>query len=40
VVQAILVAISGRRPEDLTPQDYLDLMRRVGFKPRVEILNP
>ena len=40
VVQAILVAISDRRPEDLTPQDYLDLMRRVGFKPRVEILNP
>ncbi len=40
VVQAILLAISGRRPEDLTPQDYLDLMRRVGFNPRVEILNP
>ena len=40
VVQAILVAISGRRPEDLAPQDYLTLMRQVGFRPRVEILNP
>lgn len=40
VVQAVLVAVSGRRPEALTPQDYLDLMQRVGFKPRVEILNP
>lgn len=39
-LQAMLAAISGRRPEALTPQDYLDLFRRVGFKPRVEILNP
>ena len=39
VVQAILVAIAGRRPEELSPQDYLDLMRRVGFRPRVEALN-
>lgn len=40
VVQAILVAVSGRRPEDLTPTDYLRLMERVGFRPRVEILTP
>lgn len=39
-VQAVLVAISGRRPEELTPQEYLVLMERVGFRPRVEILNP
>ncbi len=40
VVQAILVAISGKRPEELSPPDYLDLLARVGFKPRVEVLNP
>jgi len=40
VVQAILVAVSGRRPETLTPQDYLRLMEQVGFRPRVEILTP
>jgi hypothetical protein len=40
VVQAILVACSGRPPEALTPQDYLRLMAQVGFRPRVEILTP
>ncbi len=40
VVQAILVAVSGRRPEELTPQDYLRLMEEVGFRPRVEVLTP
>jgi len=40
VLQAALVAVSGRRPEDLTPSDYLDLMRRAGFAPRVERLSP
>jgi len=40
VVQAILVAASGRPPETLTPQDYLRLMALVGFRPRVEVLNP
>lgn len=38
VMQAILTAVSGRRPETLTPQDYLRLMEQVGFRPRVEIL--
>lgn len=40
VLEAILVVLSGRRPEDLTPADYLEWMRRVGFKPRVERLTP
>jgi hypothetical protein len=39
-VQAMLVAIAGRRPEELAPSDYLDLLQRVGFAPRVEVLNP
>ncbi len=40
VVQAILVALAGRRPEELTPPDYLMLMQTVGFAPRVEVLTP
>ncbi len=35
VVEAILVSISGKHPDELTPQDYEDLLDRVGFKPRV-----
>jgi hypothetical protein len=40
VLEAVIVALSGRRPEDLAPQDYLAWMRRAGFVPRVELLEP
>lgn len=36
VVEAALVALSGRRPEDLTADDYLALIEQVGFRPRIE----
>ncbi len=36
VIEALLVAFSGSRPEDLTPDDYNDLLDRLGFKPRIE----
>lgn len=39
VYQATLVAISGKRPEDLKAEDYLDLAKKTGFKPRIEKLN-
>jgi hypothetical protein len=35
VMEAVLVAISGRRPEELAGQDYLDLLDRLGLAPRV-----
>jgi len=35
VMEATLVAVSGRRPEDLSGQDYLDLLERLGLSPRV-----
>lgn len=35
VMEAVLVAISGRRPEELSGQDYLDLLDRLGLAPRV-----
>lgn len=39
VIEALLVAISGKRPEELTERDYYDLIARAGIKPRVEKLN-
>ncbi len=40
VWQAVLTALSGRRPEQLTSADYFEMMQRAGFKPRVERLAP
>ena len=39
VFQATLAAISGKSPEELQPEDYLKLIEKTGFKPRVEKLN-
>ncbi|MHC2995820.1 MAG: quinate 5-dehydrogenase [Candidatus Atribacteria bacterium] len=39
VFQATLVAISGKSPEELKPEDYLKLIEKIGFKPRIEKLN-
>lgn len=39
VIEALLVAVSGKRPEELTEKDYYDLIERAGLEPRVERLN-
>ena len=39
VYQATLLAISGKTPEEMNGQDYLELARKTGFKPRIEQLN-
>jgi hypothetical protein len=39
VFQGALVAISGKRPEELDDEDYLNLLRKIDFKPRIEKLN-
>jgi len=39
VLQAVFVALLERSPEEITPEDYLSLMREVGFRPRVVVLN-
>src|SRR5690606_35687464 len=36
VIEAVLVAISGRSPETLTPGDYLNLLKELQFLPRIE----
>ena len=35
VMEAILVALLGRKPQYISEQDYNDILDRVGFKPRI-----
>jgi hypothetical protein len=38
VMEGVLVALSGRRPEELTRADYMDFIRHLSWKPTVENL--
>jgi len=38
VYQGTLVAISGKKPEELGEEDYRELLKKTGFKPRIEKL--
>ena len=38
VMEAVLVALSGRRPEELGPSDYERMLDALNFRPRIEIL--
>jgi hypothetical protein len=40
VLQGVVVALLGRRPEDISTEEYLQTALRAGFEPRVEELNP
>jgi hypothetical protein len=40
VMEGVLVTISGRKPSELTPDDYLKLLAQLNWQPRVETLNP
>ena len=39
VLEAALVAISGRRPEELGEEDFKRMLKEMGWRPRVEVLN-
>jgi len=39
VFQATLAAVSGKSPDELSPDDYLKIIEKNGFKPRIEKLN-
>ncbi len=39
VMEGVLVALSDKNYKDLTPQDYSELLDRIGFAPRIEHLN-
>lgn len=40
VMEAILVAILGKRPEELKPQDYIAKLKELDWTPQVQQLNP
>lgn len=40
VLQGVIVALMGKRPEDISPDEYLQTALRAGFEPRMEELNP
>jgi hypothetical protein len=35
VMDGVLIALAGERPEAMQPQDYLDLLAKLGWQPRV-----
>lgn len=39
VMEGVLIALAGKRPEQMEPEDYLDLLRRLGWQPRIVRLN-
>lgn len=38
VIEAMIIAITGKKPEELTPSNYLEILRRIGFNIRIEKL--
>ncbi len=39
VMEAVLVTILGKRPEQLTPDDYFGKLKELGWKPQIQQLN-
>ena len=35
VMEGVLIALAGKRPEEMQPEDYLGLLRRLDWQPRV-----
>jgi hypothetical protein len=36
IMEAVLLVLSGKRPEEITASDYLQLIKELEFKPRIE----
>lgn len=39
VMEGVLVSLSQKKPEELTTEDYNRLLDKIGFEPRIELLN-
>lgn len=39
VLEATLVALMKKKPDEISPQDYLDMLKKLDFKPRIEKLD-
>jgi hypothetical protein len=35
VMEGVVIALAGKGPEEMQPEDYLDVLRRLGWEPRV-----
>ncbi len=35
VMEGVLIALAGKQPEEIQPEDYLSLLHRLGWQPRV-----
>ncbi len=35
VMEGVLIALSGKSPEQMAPEDYSEMLDKIGFKPRV-----
>lgn len=40
VLEAVVVTLAGKRPEELTPRDYDRVFDEIGIQPRIEDLSP
>ncbi|MHB1127233.1 MAG: quinate 5-dehydrogenase [Bacillota bacterium] len=40
VMEAVFVALLGKRWEEVTPEDYLDLLQQLNYRPSIRVLNP
>jgi hypothetical protein len=38
VMEAVLVTLLGKRPEELTPADYMGTLQKLGWKPGIKEL--
>ena len=38
VLEGIIIALAGKRPEEMSPQDYLDMLRKMDWQPTVREL--
>ncbi|MGI6633141.1 MAG: quinate 5-dehydrogenase [Bacillota bacterium] len=40
VMEGLIVCLLGKKPEDVTDDEINDMLDRLNFKPRIEVLNP
>ncbi|MFQ3550311.1 MAG: quinate 5-dehydrogenase [Armatimonadota bacterium] len=40
VYEGVLISLLGKKPEDITLQDYEELLKKIGWKPTITLLNP
>ncbi|MDI6600262.1 MAG: quinate 5-dehydrogenase [Thermoanaerobacteraceae bacterium] len=38
VMEGVLITLAGKKPEEMKPEDYMDLLDKIGFVPRVELI--